>query len=490
MNRLAFTTLLVCAALAWAFSTAGVRRHAAGAASLSAPAANPAPPATLPAEPQFTQIIGHEGFWRIARTRDGVWWFLSPENKTEFLNGITTVQPALPSRDPHDPGFISRDWDQRLGEQALSHWSDATLRRVQEIGFKSLGAWCNPALHQYDMPMTRDLNVSDWAPFSGRLFSPQWEARADAAIAAQTLPLRNNRNLIGYYIDNELNWSDDAVGPREFFDQLPAADPDRREVLSVIRDVWPNVSGFNREWNTNLRGWSDLEKSIALPAGHEPGYQHLRGPWLRHVAEAYFRITTALIRRHDPNHLILGCRFRGWVPPEVPRGARGYTDAQSLNYYAGDALLDAQTFRTINEESGQPLVISEYSFHALDGRSGDRNLINFPALVGDQQARAEGYRTMTARLARVPYVIGADWFQWMDEPHGGRVIDGEDANFGIVDVNDRPYQQLADAVHQTTPLLDHLHAGSASGSNQTVWRQAPDSHTHDAFAGAGVLGNK
>ena len=421
----------------------------------------------------FTVMRGHEGYWRVGQTQDGVWWFLSPQNRTEFLNGVTTVQPALRGRDPRGSDYLSHDWDGRLEEPSLSRWANLTVERVQSLGFKSLGAWCNPALHQCPVPMTQDLNVWHWVPYDARLFSPDWRSNAETAIRDQAAPLRENRNLIGYYIDNELNWDEDAVGPRVYFDQLPAEDPNRREVVRVIRDTWPTVGAFNRDWNTTFRDWSELERHPKLPVGAKSGYEVLQDRWLTHFATAYFRITTDLIHKYDPNHLILGCRYRGWAPPEVPRGARGFTDAQSLNYYASDALLDADTFRTISEQSGQPLIISEYSFHALDGRSGNRNLSNFPALVPDQSARAAGYRQMTSRLARVPFVIGADWFQWMDEPGSGRLGDGEDANMGVVDVHDHPYESLTDAIRQTAPLLNNLHSGSAADRDETVWRQPP-----------------
>jgi hypothetical protein len=155
------------------------------------------------------------------------------------------------------------------------------------------------------------------------------------------------------------------------------------------------------------------------------------------------------------------------------RASKGHTDAQSINYYVGDARLDLEMFRMITEQSGQPIIIGEYSFHSLDGRSGNRNTVGFAAQVLDQQARADGYRLFTSRLARVPYVIGADWFQWMDEPPSGRSNDGEDVNFGVVDVDDRPYEALADAIRETTPQLNPLHAASHSADNQQdVWRES------------------
>jgi hypothetical protein len=459
------------------------RRYMTARAEL---ASSPRPAATqpgAPVAPSFSVVRGHQGFWRVAKTHDGIWWFLSPDNHLEFLNGITTVQPALRGRDPHGPDYVSRDWSGHNDGASLLRWARTTLSRVQEIGFKSIGAWSHPSLHQLPAPMTQDLNVWHWVPYDARLFSTDWQTSAEAAIAQQASPLRDNRNLIGYYIDNELNWTDEAVGPRVYFDQLPVNDPNRQEVFSVIRQTWPTLKGFNHDWNTTFADWSELERHPMLPMGAKTGYDQLEDRWLFHFAESYFRITTNLIRKYDPNHLVLGCRYRGWAPAAVPRGARGITDAQSLNYYAADALLDSEIFRTIGEQSDQPLIISEYSFNSLDGRSGNRNLSQFPGQVSDQRARSSGYRDITTRLARVPFVIGADWFQWMDEPPSGRLIDGEDANMGIVDVRDQVYESLAIAVRQTTPVLNDLHANSDAEQDVTVWRQPPPGARPTQLAG-------
>ena len=471
MSRITFIAFFACALAVWGSASWSTRQHVARAEFI----ASTFTPDTASALPtgSYSDIHGHDGFWRLAKTRDGVWWFLSPENKIEFLNGVTTVQPTLRGRDPRGPDYTSRDWDGRDDASSLNRWAQMTLDRVRSIGFKSLGAWSNPAFHRSQIPMTQDLNVWHWVPYDARLFSPDWKRDAEAAIRDQTGSLRDDRNLIGYYIDNELNWDDEAVGARVYFDQLPAEDPNRREVVQVIHETWPTVNDFNRDWNTTFGSWSEIDHHPKLPMGAKNGYDALETRWLAHFAQAYFRVTTDLIRKYDPNHLILGCRYRGWAPPEVPRGARGLTDAQSLNYYASDALLDADTFRTIYQESAQPLIISEYSFHALDGRSGNRNLSHFPAEVANQEARALGYRDMTSRLARVPYVVGADWFQWMDEPASGRQGDGEDANMGIVDVKDLPYNPLAQAVRQTAPLLNPFHSASMSTHDETVWRQPP-----------------
>ena len=436
----------------------------------------------------FETVHGRDGFWRVGKDRTGAWWFVRPDGRREFLNSVTTVQPHLAGRDPKGPHYAARDWDGRsTSGPAMDRWAEATLARVSDFGFKGLGAWSDTVFHKYDVPVTRDLNLSTWVPYEARhVFHPRWEAAVEEAIQRQVAPLRDNKSLVGYYIDNELDWGDGVAGPAAYFDGLSVRDPNRREVLRVIRSTWSSLADFNRGFGTSAGTWDELALWSTLPRQpRDPGaYHRLYEAWVGHVARRYFEVTTRLIRKHDPNHLILGIRYRGDAPAQVVAASRGLTDVQSVNYYPNDAKLDRALFETLHQLSGgQPVIVSEYSFHALDGRSGNRNTFGFPAQVADQAARARGYKLMTTRLARLPYVVGADWFQWMDEPPSGRLRDGEDVNFGIVDVSDDPYESLVDAVRSTTPLLNGLHGASTSESYADVWRD--ERMRGEAVAGSG-----
>ena len=70
---------------------------------------------------------------------------------------------------------------------------------------------------------------------------------ADGAVGqpgdVQAAALRTNRSLVGYYLDNELNWEDEATGPGVYFNDLAVGDPNRQEVVRVLREVWSNVDG-------------------------------------------------------------------------------------------------------------------------------------------------------------------------------------------------------------------------------------------------------
>ena len=427
-------------------------------------------PATLPTE--WAQTRGKEGFWRLAKTSQNVWWFVSPAGKADFLNTVTTVQPYQLSKQETGPHYVSRDYNGGTTDDGnLRAWAAATLARVQAAGFKGLGAWCNPIFHDFNVPATRDLNLWAWIPGEyRRLYSPKWIEFIEAAAASQCPKYKDNINLVGYYLDNELEWGDAESGPTRYFDNLPADDPNKQQVISVIKKNWPTVEAFNTDWSQTIKTFDELNMWKTLPHNAPRAYVKLYSAWLEHLATDYFRITTELVRKHDPNHLILGVRFKGYAPREVVRASKNFTDAQSLNYYVNDARLESEMFQAMLEASDQPIIISEYSFHSLDGRSGNRNTVGFNGQVMDQEARADGYRLMTQRLARIPYVVGADWFQWNDEPPAGRKQDGEDVNFGIVDVDDAPYDLLTRSVQATAPTLNLLHANSANDSQQDVWR--------------------
>jgi hypothetical protein len=366
----------------------------------------------------FKQVRGTPGFWRLAQTAAGVWWFHSPKGDNQFLNTVTTVMPYQDGRDKNGIHYISRDWSGGLSPDGnLDAWAERTLDRILGMGFKGLGAWSHRVFHKFDIPITRDLNLWAWvAPSDRRLYSPGWLPAIEVAVKTQVAPLRDNANLVGYFIDNELDWGDGGAGPAHYFNFLPPEDPNRVQVVKVIQSVWPTLEDFNRDWKVELKDWKELDSWQTLSQEQWQAYNRLFSAWLSHLAADYFRITCGLIRQHDPNHLILGVRYKGYAPREVVRASKDHTDAQSINYYVSDARLDLEMFQMMNDESGQPLMITEYSFHSLDGRSGNRNTVGFAAQVLDQQARADGYRLFTTRAAQVPYVVGVDWFQWSDEP--------------------------------------------------------------------------
>src|SRR5437667_11702228 len=83
--------------------------------------------------------------------------------------------------------------------------------------------------------------------------------------------------------------------------------------------------------------------------------------------------------------------------------------------------------------------------------------------VGPKAERPRGAAAAAERFARQPTIVGSHWFQYYDHPRGGRE-DGEDYDFGLVDIDDRPYEQLVDALARTNvrPAASHRNSADAA----------------------------
>ena len=153
------------------------------------------------------------------------------------------------------------------------------------------------------------------------------------------------------------------------------------------------------------------------------------------------------IRKFDPDALYLGDRYQSFYYPEVVAASRPYVDVVSTNLNASwnDGTFIRSYLDTLHALTGKPVLVSEFYMAAKENRSGNKNAVGGFPIVSTQQQRAQALSNTLRSLARLPYVVGADWFQYYDEPPHGRKLDGEDYNFGLVDIHDQPYEEVTDA---------------------------------------------
>ncbi len=174
---------------------------------------------------------------------------------------------------------------------------------------------------------------------------------------------------------------------------------------------------------------------------------HAVREWTGIVARRYYALAAKAIRAADPNALYFGDRLPIYYDPAAMRAMAAYVDAIATNYNvdSSDGWVAPYYFDGLRKLSGgKPVLISEWFFAANNNRTG--NLNNGHLMTVDTQAeRAAGAAAATENFATIPEVVGAHWFQYYDHPKGGRE-DGEDYDFGLVDINDRPYRRLTEAL--------------------------------------------
>jgi hypothetical protein len=359
---------------------------------------------------------------------------------------VTTRGLAPESFDPENPGYAA--WQHYPNDRA---WADETLRRLKGWGFTTIGAWSHHQLLLQSsnmlMGLTPVLHVGSTA---GAPWWDMWDEkiinRMDDVAREQILAVRHDPRLIGYYTDNEMGWWNATLFHMAL--EQPASSGQRQRLLKLLRETyqadWTKLSAdFEPEFAESFDGLEQRGQLWLKPGGH--GIKVMR-QFLSLVAARYYQLVHDIIRKYDRRALILGDRYQSFYYPEVARAAAPYVDAISSNLNANwnDGTFARCYLDTLHALTGKPIFVSEFYLAARANRSGNRNNHGVFPVVDTQRERATALRATLESLARVPFVVGADWFQYFDHPRHGRE-DGENYNFGLVDIFDRPYEEVTAA---------------------------------------------
>jgi hypothetical protein len=377
------------------------------------------------------------GFFRVEKV-DGRWWFVDPDGHLFFSTSSTGMRDEggdsrLNSRKDFYaalPPVSFHGWNiqRRHGDRPRTKWVDFSVRRMESWGLNTIGNWSDPSLWDSGKK-AYVVNLRGWGMETGYLgmpdvFSDEFPKIVDKAAAEQCAPRRNDPYLLGYFVANEPPW------------------PGRESlVVDIILDRPP--SAIQRE------------AKAFLAAGDTP---ERRKQFVYRAFDRYLEVINAAIRRHDPNHLNLGLRFGGGVPPaEMLRASKAF-DVYSLNVYS--TAVNPQVLEEIHRVTGRPIIVGEFHF-GVPGRGLAPGLVQ----VKDQAERGVAYQYYVEQAASFPAFIGTSWFQWIDQPSTGR-MDGENYNIGLVDITDRPYRELIDALKRTHRRLQGVHSGRIAPFDQ------------------------
>jgi hypothetical protein len=392
---------------------------------------------------------------------NGVDWLRTPCGERFYSLGVNALDGGYPWRE-HD-GKTWYSW--QAFAPSLADWVRATQRRLAEWGFNTAGGWSLPP-QTLPMPTIVNLELGRNAKFHWfDPFDPATATRMTALARELVAPYRGSPYRIGYFSDNEVGWWAGALFV--FYSAKPETNFTKERWVAMLRQ---HYDGDWRRFTTDFQPPDGVDSWAALLAAAAPTHMRPGGhgiaavrEWTGIVAERYYALAETAIRAADPNALYFGDRLPIYYDPAAVRAMARHVDAIATNYNpdAGDGWIAHYYFAGLEQLSGgKPVLVTEWFFAATENRTGNRNNGHLMT-VATQAERAAGAATATANFAALPEIIGAHWFQYYDHPKGGRP-DGEDYDFGLVDVNDRPYERLTQALAEANRRVPQLHAAASA----------------------------
>ncbi len=391
------------------------------------------------------------GFFRTEKI-DGRWWFVDPEGYLFLSVGVDCVSPggggnamnidkrrnmykelppegigSSPSR-RNPASFGAWNLFRRYGENYPDKSKDLIIKRMDKWGLNTICNWSSPEVMKLNrkafMLQLRNIGVDNGIMGLPDSYDPEFTAKVESAVREFVSEYRENPWLIGYFVANEPSW----LGQEE-------------RLCGMILDG--KVRPFK----------SELKKFLANGDTPEKRKQFIFNTFRR-----FLQTVNQSVKKYDPNHLNLGMRF-GHVPgKEILEICKDNFDVFTFNCY--DLFPKTDFMDQVTAATGLPMIIGEYHFGTVD-----RGMAQSLWQVNSQQERGVAFRYYTERAYSHPGLIGTAWFQWCDQDLTGR-RDGENYNCGLVDVTDRPYKHMVEAVSETARRLYNIHSNKTQPTDK------------------------
>jgi len=413
------------------------------------------------------------GFFRVEKI-EGKWWFVDPEGYLFLSLGANGTSPNTggnmnPPKGAYTmtppEGFKSLSRGRRGGEQVVEttpaltgQWNlfrryggDSTVAKAEQKvvermdywGMNTMGSWsglrANPRPY---MTYTRAGGTTNIFGLVD-IYVPGFKERVEESIQANLERSKGDKMLIGYFIGNEPSFCNQE-------NRLA-------ELIMEANDTIPLKQAYLAYIGKHGGASSENNKAFAYVTFRE-----------------YVGIICSATRKYDSNHLILGIRFGRGVPAkEVLSISKEYFDVYSFNDYGmnpmeennvnyGTMTVEApiassatrNIFDEIYKATGLPMIIGEYHFGTTDRGLGE-SLVR----VNSQEERGIAFRNYSDKAFSHPALIGLSWFQWNDQELFGRG-DGENYNIGLVDITDRPYPHMVEAIRSVARDCYEIHRGT------------------------------
>lgn len=370
-------------------------------------------------------------------------------------------------------------------------WASHTLDRLQAWGFNTIGNWSAPVLGNADrVPYTLPLSIvgdyasistgTDWWGGMPDPFDPRFAMATERAVAIAARDHRDDPWLIGYYADNELAWAGPGDDPKARYAlaygtlKMTTDVPAKRAFLKQLRDKYRNQAGLSNAWGIDLPAWELMEDPgfvPPLPSAEHPEIEADFKYFQKVFADTYFKTISDSLKWHAPNQLLLGGRFAISTPEAVESCAQ-YCDVLSFNMYTLQPQ-DGYDFAKLRSLD-KPVLITEFNVGSADRGPFWGGVTP----LAKEEDRGTAYTNFLKQAMSEPSIVGVHWFQYLDQPVTGRLLDGENGHFGLVGITDLPFQGFVDSVRKSNlATVEQLgkEAGKATAD--------ADKASHDAEGG-------
>ena len=355
-----------------------------------------------------------------------------------------------------------------FGEEWYDRWVKLTARRLRRWGINTLSMFSDPEfIRRSAMPyviMLKGYPVTKKTIFREfpDVFSKEYDDLS-RQFASQLAQYANDPLLIGYFLNNEPTWGfvSEILLAEKMLEDAPESASNEAFIQWISERYNGDIAAFNAAWKQELTAFEELKKGLFRPAGRsQAAYDDLMD-FTMTMIDMYAGIPAKYAREYAPHHLNLGMRFAHAEGNRSLLRTAQHFDVFSLNCYQADPV---DKLEGLEKDLDMPILVGEFHFGALDAG------LPHPSLfwVKNQYERGKAYERYQTRTAANCCGVGSHYFAYNDQPVWGR-YDGENYQFGFVDVCNRPYAEFVEGIRRTNErIYDVMQGKTEPEGGETV----------------------
>ena len=395
------------------------------------------------------------------------WWIIDPLGNPMFMKGISHVD----YNGVYDDKNHNYPYNENVKKKYNNNedlWAIKQKEILEEYGFNFISIDSSKSIRHLGIPhsiqhfsidFTKKYDYIIYPDNSmglPNIFNPLFEEYLNFIIEKDSEEYIDDPWVVGHFFDNELFW----WGSTSFSSQneyglfgdtiiLPSDNLAKIKLVNLIYDNLTEKYGSFEEGMIDVFSVQNIKNKNDLLINKiriEPKTDMAKGiemTFIRNIAEKYYQMVSSTIHKIDPNHLYLCDRFPGRIPFFTDIIEK-YCDIVTINYYpvfnpySGINKNIIQDINGFNDKiKNRPLYITEWSVVALDVGLPSKNGAGLRVIT--QEQRAHSIQLLQLALASNNFIVGSDYFMYIDDPHEAR----ENCNYGFKNEKDDIYDLMA-----------------------------------------------
>ena len=461
-----------------------------------------------------SQVIGNPDFIHLEKDK-GVWWLVDPTGKRFITTGMNHVGEGGVLFNEVNKGWMTG----KFGADIKGSWGGLNPRA------KNMGAYADMVVenfkdyafntipfHAYSTPLqlyekreiyyvakikVQSISLMQMNRARGHrfpdVFAASFRDKLDGLAKRTCTPLRDAKYCLGYaYFDMP-----DLKPARRWHRQMF---PDRGLVYPWVQDIRALAAGAagKQQWIGILKqnhasaseaawvyavddiaSWEDLAKITSWPIkpNDVTRVQKDADDMLGALAEKWYGLHHELIRKYDPNHLLLGDKHDvgydksvDMIPDGVLSAIGKHCDVMMIQYYSFYTDQHNATLRRLHSTTGLPIINGDHSYSYKTSKHTKIKGLE----VESSAAVADEYRRyMKGAMEDHPYMLGW-WYcgyieQWA--PAGTKQL-GQQC--GFFSPFGEPNTELLSRVKDANENATKWHGGASLNTPPRTEHSEPD----------------